>query len=150
MPSAGPAPTIHLRHRFDQPVGTVFRAWSEPEMLAAWGWGSLGHAVRAEVDFRAGGSFRVTTDRPDGAVWSFGGNYLAIDPGRRIVHTLEWQAPMGYESAGEKVEVRFTADGPGTIVEFTHTGVPDEASAQTHRRGWLDTFETLGARIATP
>ena len=84
---------IRVRRRFRAPLRRVFAAWSDPEQLARWAWGSVGRSTRAEIDFRVGGSLRVETRRPDGARWSFTGTYTEIVPGSRIVHTLEWQAP---------------------------------------------------------
>ena len=94
-------------------------------------------------DFRVGGVYRSETDSKTGDRWSFTGTYLEIEPNRKIVHTLEWQAPVGYDAATEHVTVTFETDGEGTTVEFVHTGVPDEASADGHREGWQNTFERL-------
>jgi uncharacterized protein YndB with AHSA1/START domain len=133
---------------FGAPVEQVFRAWSEAERFGAWSWGSLGRNVRAEADFRESGNFRVETDAKNGEVWSFSGIYLRIVPQQHILHTLAWQAPVGYDPVPEEVEITFTPHGSGTRVEFIHTGVPDEKSAEGHREGWQNTMETLAAQLA--
>jgi uncharacterized protein YndB with AHSA1/START domain len=148
MESAHTSHAIRIRHRFDVPVERLFRAWCDPVDLAHWAWGSLGRSAQAEVDFRVGGELRVETQRPDGETWSFSGRYTDIHPNRRIAHTLAWQAPMGYDPVPEHVEVEFHADGSdGSAVEFVHTGVPDEQSADAHARGWRNTLETLAAYL---
>src|SRR6266511_1629046 len=111
---------IRITHQFDAPVECVFRAWADPELFGKWSWGCLGKNVRAEGDFRVGGSFRVQTESKTGELWSFTGTYLEIEPNRRIVHTLEWQAPVGYGPVPERVEVTFKQAETGTMVEFVH------------------------------
>lgn len=138
---------IRIRRHFDAPVGRLFRAWSDPAQLARWAWGSLGRSARAEIDFRVGGSLRVETARPDGKTWSFTGTYTEILQNSRIVHTLVWDAPMGYPPALEELKAEFAAHGRGSTIKLIHTGVPDGKSAEAHRSGWLDVLETLAAHL---
>jgi hypothetical protein len=39
------------------------------------GLGSVGVNVRAEVEFRVGGGFRIATERPNGEKWTCSGTY---------------------------------------------------------------------------
>lgn len=141
--------SITLTQHLNAPVERAFEAWRQPEQLAAWAWGALGHRTQADVDFQVGGTYRASTTRPDGAVWSFHGTYTAIEPNARIEHTVAWDAPMGYDPTPEVLEARFTPDGEGTIVTMKHTGLPDERSAAGHREGWENVLETL-ARYLSP
>jgi len=140
--------TIQLSRTFSAPVPQVFAAWSDPLLLARWAWGSVGVDARAEVDFRVGGGFRVTTARPDGARWAYIGAYTAIEPLCRIEHDVRWDAPMGYDSDNERVTVEFHADPAGTRVVFTHSGLPGESARAEHARGWADTFDALARLLA--
>ena len=69
------------------------------------------------------------------------GIYLEIVPERRLVYTLHWDAPVGYNQTGAVVAdeaflVTFTPDGDGTIVEVEHCGIPDDGGANIeHGRG---------------
>jgi uncharacterized protein YndB with AHSA1/START domain len=140
--------TIQLSRTFPGPVARVFAAWSDPLLLARWAWGSIGVDAHAEVDFRVGGGFRVTTARPDGTRWAYIGVYTAIEPLRRIEHDARWNAPMGYESDSERVSIEFHAEPAGTRVVFTHSGVPSESARAEHARGWADTFDALARVLA--
>ena len=133
--------TLRLVHTFDAPVERVFRAWSDAQELRQWAWGSLGREVEAEVDFRTGGGFRISTKRDEGEPWIYSGSYLEILPNRRLVHTVEWSAPMGYE-AQERVTVEFSGSDDKTEVVFLHEGLPDVAR-RDHEKGWTNTFQTL-------
>ena len=128
---------------FDAPVEAVFRAWTTPEKLAAWAWGSLGKDVTAEVDLREGGHYRIETAGSDGSRMAFSGTYLEIAPPDRLVYTVTWQAPMGYDSPGELVTVEFSPQGEKTEVVFIHEGVPGTKARAEHVRGWNNTFDLL-------
>src|SRR5262245_52980648 len=91
--------TLHIA----APPERVFAAWVNPRDLERWAWGSLASNSRATLDLRPGGRLSVSTHRPDGQEWSFNGTIHEVTPHRRIVHSLEWDAPMGYEPADEVV-----------------------------------------------
>lgn len=128
---------------FDAPVERVFRAWSDPRDLERWAWGSLGHEVRAEVDLRVGGSYRIETSQPGKDAFVFRGTCEEIVPDRRLVYTLHWDAPMGYDAPDERVTVEFAERGAQTEATFPHEGVPDQLARDTHETGWADTFDAL-------
>ncbi len=138
---------IRIERVFHAPVGRVFEAWSRTEDLKRWAWGSLASDVRADIDFRVGGTYRITTSRSDKERWTFSGTYLEIIANRRIVYTLRWDAPMGYDQVRETVTVEFTEEGEQTIIEFLHEGVPDIAT-ETHEKGWNNTFDRLEKILA--
>lgn len=124
-------------------------------------WGSHANNCVAETDLRVGGTYRVDTD---GNATSDGwhddrisrlGIYVEIVPDRRLVYTLHWDAPVGYNQSGavvtdEVMVVSFAADGDGTIVEMLHLGIPDVVGAAVeHGRGLAEEIETLAALVET-
>lgn len=132
-----------IERLFAAPVSRVFAAWTTPEVLKRWAWGSLGRDVEAEVDLRVGGGYEITTKSPDGQAWRFSGKYLEIDPDRRLAYTLRWDAPMGYEVGEERVTVEFSDRDRDTLVTFLHEGVSGTVATQTHEKGWNNTFDML-------
>jgi uncharacterized protein YndB with AHSA1/START domain len=134
---------ISLQERVAAPAARVFRAWEDPTDLHEWAWGTLSRDAAASVDFEVGGDFSVSTARPDGRRWAFSGKYLEIESGRRLSHTLSWDAPMGYEPVDEVVTVTFQDAGDATIIVFEHAAAISEASAEGHREGWKDVLGTL-------
>ncbi len=133
------------RRVYPAPAARVFEAWTNPRLLERWIWGSLGREERAEVDPRVGGQYRVTTKAKDGQAFALFGEYLRIEPGKRIVCSLGWDAPMGYDPAPEQLTIELTPIDGGTEVRFEHAGIPLEAAQAEHERGWRDVF----ARLAT-
>lgn len=102
------------------------------------GHGRLSRGWRISRDYRAA----------DGTNWAYAGTYSSIEPLRCIVHDVRWDAPMGYESDDERVTVNFRACAEGTMVEYTHEGVPGESAREEHGRGWADTFDALARMLA--
>lgn len=140
--------TIRLEQAFSQPVERVFAAFREPRELAGWAWGSLAADARATVDFREGGTFEVSTAREDGTRWTMTGTYTAIEPDRRIAHTLAWDAPMGYGPGPETIDVAFAPAGEGCAIVFTHEGAFDSKARDGHVKGWRNVLETLRDLLA--
>jgi uncharacterized protein YndB with AHSA1/START domain len=79
---------IAMTRLFDAPRDLVFEAMSKPEHIRRW-WGNLGAGYTVpvcEVDLRVGGKWRFVNAHPHGEA-EFYGEYLEIDPPRRIVFT---------------------------------------------------------------
>ncbi|MEN8150364.1 MAG: SRPBCC domain-containing protein [Planctomycetota bacterium] len=134
---------VRLERRFDAPPKSVFRAWCVPEDLRVWIWGSLANNVRAEADARVGGAWRVSTLGRDGSRWEISGAYQLLDLPNRLVATLTWNAPVGYEPGEERIGVELHDEGDRTLMVFTHDGIPDAKSRVAHVEGWSDSFEYL-------
>ncbi len=68
------------------PRAQVFRAWSEPDALAAW-WGPRGFTnTSRELNLRPGGIWRFVMHGPDGVAYPNLIRFLAIEPAHRIVY----------------------------------------------------------------
>jgi uncharacterized protein YndB with AHSA1/START domain len=134
---------IELERRMRAPAARVWSALHEPADLARWAWGSLGREVRAEVDFRVGGAFTISTLRGDGARWAMLGEYMAIEPGSLVAHTLRWDAPMGYGPVDERVAIELAADGAATVVRFRHEGDFGDGARAEHVEGWGNVLDML-------
>jgi uncharacterized protein YndB with AHSA1/START domain len=141
--------SVRIYKDFEAPVERVFEAWTRPELFKKWVWGSLGEGTTAEVDPRPGGKYRVTTKKSGDEDWSkpecaLYGAYMEFAPNKRLVFSLNWDAPMGYEGTHEKVTVEFSGLGNTSDFWFVHDGVPDDGhSAEAHEKGWRETFGYL-------
>jgi uncharacterized protein YndB with AHSA1/START domain len=80
-------PVIRLQRFFAGPPDLVFRAWTEPALLRRW-WGPAGLTLAVcEIDLRVGGGYRFGYRAAGGAESGYGGRYLEIKPGVRLVYT---------------------------------------------------------------
>jgi len=140
------------------PLDRVWAAFTEPEQMAAWMWDGIGENARATADVRPGGRYRVAIDEEAGkdgwgpAERAFEGVYALVEPAERLVYTLHWDAPVGYNQQGvavpdEVVVIELKPNGDGTRVVMRHMGIPDEPSARLHEVGIVATLDTLEALL---
>jgi uncharacterized protein YndB with AHSA1/START domain len=78
---------IQITRVFDAPAALVYRAWTTPDLVRRWWAGDKGEVVSAEVDLRVGGTWRYVMTANAGFEVAFHGEYLELEPGRRIVAT---------------------------------------------------------------
>lgn len=77
-------PVIRVSRLFDAPRDTVYRA--SLAMGDWWGPREMASTVHA-LDPQPGGTWRISEQSPDGSVFEFWGEFLEVDPPRRVVHT---------------------------------------------------------------
>ena len=153
------ATRVCVRRRFRATLERLWRAFTVPADMASWMWGGFAENCVAESDLRIGGRYSVYTDsRATADGWPSDrigrlGIYVEIVPERRLVYTLHWDAPVGYNQqagvvADEVFLVTFAPDGDGTIVEIEHMGIPGESGANIeHGRGLADEFDHLARLV---
>jgi uncharacterized protein YndB with AHSA1/START domain len=117
------------------PPERVFQAISDPKQLMQW-WGQKGmyRSKKWEADLRPGGKWRCDGLNDKGDPFTVEGQYLEVDPARRLVHT--WIAPWA-GSLTTTVRWELTPSNNGTKVNLHHTGfktLPD--AARNHAEGW--------------
>jgi uncharacterized protein YndB with AHSA1/START domain len=77
---------IHFERIFDAPRDLVWRTFTDPALLSEW-WG--GGGISEQMDLRVGGSWRfLGGQKEDGSKFVFSGEYLEIDPPKRLVQTV--------------------------------------------------------------
>ncbi len=135
------AGVVEIHRRLQASIGEVFRWWTDPDRLQEW-MTPVG-TVEAEVDLRVGGRLRIVM-KGDGRVIEHTGEYLEIDPPRRLVFT--WISPYtGSVPSVITVELRAAGDDL-TDLRLVHSRLPDEA-ARWHRGGWGAMLDRLGGRL---
>ena len=146
-----------VRRTLRAPVSTVYRAFIDPFDMAAWMWGPLAKNPAAEVDLRIGGRYSVYIDATEGDDgwpgdrWGVTGVYAIIEPESRLVYTVHWDAPVGYNQVeggamvlDEVLIVEFAETTEGTEVVIRHAGIPDDGvSAEEHGKGLDATLDSL-------
>ncbi|HEX3335290.1 MAG TPA: SRPBCC family protein [Jatrophihabitans sp.] len=83
-------PLIRITRDFDAPPDKVFRAHSDPELVAQW-LGPRRHEAKIErYDCRTGGSYRYVMTS-DGNEYGFYGCFHEVRPGQLIVQTFTFE-----------------------------------------------------------
>jgi len=133
--------TIRLHRVFKTTPERLYKAFLDPEAMAKWlpphGFTGKVHSM----DARVGGSYRMSfTNLGTGSSHSFGGEYLELVPGKRIVHTDRFESGL---VGTMKVTVDMKKVMVGTEVSITQEGVPDEIPAEMCYLGWGESLELL-------
>jgi uncharacterized protein YndB with AHSA1/START domain len=135
--------TLHLEvnRSLAFPADRVWRALTDPAALAAWFWPQR-FATTVEVDLRVGGRFRI--DGP-GAGTAVAGEYVAVDPPRRLVFTWRWDGELDETL----VTVELRPIQTGTELVLVHERFATEALRDDHAKGWADCLDRMPGWLET-
>ena len=90
-----PAPReIRIERVFGAPRERVWRAFTDPELLAQW-WGRGNELDIERFEPERGGHWRFVEHTPSGAQ-GFEGRFREVTPQERIVQTFEWDGMPGH------------------------------------------------------
>ena len=139
--------TATLERTFAAPAQRVFDAFTSEEVMRRW-WHVEPHweTPVAEVEPRVGGRLRVVMHNTDEDVdYGGGGEYVTIDPPRRLAFTWTWEDDD--EHAEQLIEIDFEERDGATTVRFTHSNLWDEEAVASHEGGWSGALENLRREV---
>ncbi|HEX7241701.1 MAG TPA: SRPBCC family protein [Longimicrobiaceae bacterium] len=121
-------PEIVSTRLLGAPREAVFRAFTDPDVLARW-WGPEGFGnTFHEFDPRPGGTWRFTMRGPDGAEYAMVKEFEEVDPPSRIVllnpeptHRFRMAMDFAEEAGGTRLTWRMRFEDPeeaGRVREF--------------------------------
>ena len=91
-------PLVTLEREVDAPRDLVFRAWTDPELLAQW-LGPRRLTMRVdEFDVRHGGAWRYVHIDTDGTEYGFRGVFHGTPSPDQIIQTFEFEGAPGHVS----------------------------------------------------
>lgn len=132
--------------RFHRVIATrpekIYRAFLEPDAVASWvppyGFLCTVHTLEPKVGGAHRMSFRNFTT---GESHSFGGTYLELVPGERLVYTDRFDDP---NLPGEmQVVITLKAVSVGTEMTIEQSGIPDVIPPEACTLGWQDSLQKL-------
>jgi uncharacterized protein YndB with AHSA1/START domain len=98
----------------------------------------------ASFDARPGGAYRIVVIKGHTA----SGEFLELDPPRRLVYTWGWEPEGGEANAvppgSSTIEIELEPSGEGTKLRFTHRDLPSAEAVESHGHGWDHYLERLG------
>jgi len=114
---------IRIERIFDAPRDRVWRAMTEPDLVAQW-WGRGNRLDIERMEVARGGHWRFVEHAPSG-VHGFEGRYREVTPPERLVHTFEWDGMPGYVAV-ETITLEDLGDGRTRVVTTSIFHTTDE------------------------
>lgn len=140
--------TIRLHRVLKAPPEKVYRAFLDADALCRW-LPPYGFLCSVEhLDAKVGGTFRMAfRNYTTGHVHSFGGEFLELEPNRKLVYTDRFDDP---NLPGEiKVTVELTEVFCGTDLKVEQAGLPDLIPEAGCYLGWQESLLQL-ANVVEP
>lgn len=126
---------LEIRKTISGKVDTVFDAFTKPEIMAEWFYGTDEGRAEVESDFSVGGEFVIRMFKTDGSASSCAeyephGKYLEIDRPNKVVFTWISEGFVDYSV----VTIDFKSIGDETELTLRHE-LPEQV-AGVHQEGW--------------
>jgi uncharacterized protein YndB with AHSA1/START domain len=135
-------PSLTLTRRLNARCEKVYAAWADAEKIVQWFGPSKVKpgTLKAEMDVRVGGRYRISFEQESGEYSEVGGVYREVVPNQRLVFSWAWHSTPERESL---VTVQLKPDGAGTLLTFHHEQFFDQTARDNHERGWIELFGKL-------
>jgi uncharacterized protein YndB with AHSA1/START domain len=135
-------PNLTFKRRLNAAPEKVYAAWTDSQKLIQW-FGRVDakpDTLRAEIDPRVGGRYRVNFNIEGGEYFEVGGIYREVVPNERLVFSWAWYSTPERESL---VTVTLKPDCAGTLLTVHHKQLFDQAARDGHERGWMGSLDKL-------
>jgi uncharacterized protein YndB with AHSA1/START domain len=140
--------TLHLERVVRGSPERAFAACVEPEELATW-WGPAGFtSPSVDLDVRAGGTYRIAMQPPEGELFHLSGRFLEVDAPTLLTYTFVWEEPDP-DDRETVVRLTFAPVGDGTRIVLDHGRFATEARYELHRDGWTEALDRLAAFLVS-
>ncbi len=141
---------IVMERILDAPRELVFKAHTDPHLIAQW-WGPRRYTTTVDqLDLRVGGVWRFVQRGADGSEFAFNGVYREIVPPERLSYTFEFEGMPGhvlietvaFEDLGGKTRITVTGSfaSPEDRDGMLHSGMEEGAN---------ESYERLAELLAT-
>ncbi len=142
-------PALEIRRTFAAPRDLVFRAWTEPERMAQWLGPHDFTTISCRLDPVPGGTYRACIRSSKGQDHWMSGVYREVIAPYRLVFTFAWDEADGSRGHETIVFVSFDEVDGQTEMTFRQATFASVESRDSHRGGWSECFERLGAFVTS-
>ena len=145
--TATDAKQVAITHVFDAPIEHVFRAWTDPDEVAAW-YGPAGMQTpreKIQIDLRVGGRFELTMVSLDGErEFSIGYEIVELSPPELLVLRSD---PMPEAGKDASTTVRIALEDLDGRTRMTLTDGPLPFGREHAEAGYRAAVEKLAAHL---
>lgn len=137
---------VLVKRRFAVRPELVFRAHTEPKLIQKWLLGPDGWTMPVCIsEAQPGGRIRYEWSDGNGNGFHLTGEYVELEPFRRIVHIERMHLPD--PTPDNRVETRFEPDGDGTLMTMVMSLPDSETRAAMLASGMDQGMEASYARL---
>jgi len=137
---------VLVTRRFAAPPEALYRAHTDPKIIQNWMLGPDGWTMPVCIsEARPGGKIRFEWANGKGEGFYLTGEYLELEPCRKIVHVERMYLPD--PTPDNHVETRFDPDGEGTLMTMRMTLPDPQTRAAMLATGMEQGMETSYARL---
>ena len=140
---------IRIERIFDAPRDRVWRAYTDPQLVAQW-WGRGNKLVIERMEVERGGHWRFVEHSAEG-VDGFEGRYREVTPPERIVQTFEWDGMPGYVAV-DTATFEDLGDGRTRVVATSLFHTTEERDGMLNagmEQGLNESYAALDRLLAT-
>ena len=120
------------------PPAAVFALLTDPEKILRW------MGTEAEVEPHPGGLYLVNVTGARVAR----GYFREVVPVHRLAYSFGWDGSEEVPPGSSLVEIDLIEQPDGTLVRFSHSGLPNAEQCASHAEGWthyIDRLTTVAA-----
>ena len=134
---------IRVTRRFRASPARIFDAWLDATFAGRWLFATASSPMAVvEIDARVDGSFRFV-DQRGGEITEYTGEYLEIEPHRRLAFTLSLEQ---HPNIITRVTVDVSRQEKGCELTLTHENVPQDHADHIEGR-WTGILYGLGVTL---
>jgi len=119
--------TVRREVEIAAPPATVFAFLTDPDKIMRW----IG--TEATVQPHLGGLYLVNVAGKTMAE----GRFTEVVPVHRLAYSFGWQGREDIPPGSGLIEIDLVEREGGTLLHFTHSGLPDAEACAAHERGWV-------------
>jgi uncharacterized protein YndB with AHSA1/START domain len=140
---------IRIERIFDAPRDRVWKAMTDPRLVAQW-WGRGNKLVVERLEVERGGHWRFVEHSPEG-IHGFEGRFAEVTPPERVVQTFEWDGMPGHVAL-ETMTLEDVGDGRTRLITTSLflTAQDRDGMLQSGMEGGLnESYAALDRLLAT-
>lgn len=137
---------FELKRDFNAPIETVYRSFTEADLVARWNCGHRYDNISIDVDAREGGVlYHRVRSKETGEIWTFFGVYQEVKQQEKLTYTFDWKTDWREAHTQSLVEITFMDRGESAGVEILHSQLVEEAlpSTEDHWTEFIDLLAEL-------
>lgn len=128
---------LHTEIEIAAPQATVFAFLTDPDKILRW----IGPAT---TEAKPGGIYLVSV----GGKHSARGQFTEVIPVHRLAYSFGWEGREDVPPGSSLVEIDLVEKDGGTLVRFTHSGLPTAEEVASHEKGWKHYLRRLATAAA--